>query len=309
MKNRYSYILSASLLLGTMLLTQSCSTIFPESIVKTNNKGSETGSNNKKKSHRDVLPKDRQQFIIDKSAKTYTPEDLQKGVIKGDWSIIEINGRQPIGEEAPYIKFDITTNKVYAYNGCNYLNGSYTCIPAQKTMTFDENMISTMRECQSDTGLTDIQINAALAAVRTYSWELKDPQFFLYLYDEHGTRVLTLMHQSFEFLNGTWLIKAIDDQPVNLPDMRFVIDVSNNKVFGNTGCNLINGKLLTEMDAPNSISFQALTITMKSCPEQEYENDLIVALEDASTAKPISPDKVMLYNNHSVPVLELERAK
>lgn len=305
MKKILKYIPGAAAL--TLLLAfTACNVSSPSYTGKTSQTQHRFGG---KKSHRDVAPHDRQQFILDKSAKTYTPEDLRKGVVKGDWSIVQVNGKTPVGQEAPYIKFDLNNKQVYAYNGCNHLNGSYTYKPSDKTLRFGDDMISTMRAC-GETGITDMEINQAMASVRTYSWELRDPQFFLYLYDSKGTCVLTLMHQSFDFLNGSWAVKAIDDEAVDIPDLRFVIDVNDSRVFGRGDCLSIDGKLLTEMDAPNSISFQALVLTRTgNCPVTDYENDLIVAFEDAATAKPIGPTKVMLYNNHNIPVLELERIK
>lgn len=269
---------------------------------------SQSKSSGKKRNHRDVLPQDRQQFILDKAAATYTPDELGKGIIKGDWAIEQVYDKQAVGlEDAPYIKFNMADHRVYINNGCNYLNGVYTYSPADKSLRFSE-LLGTMRLCD-DSAITEADINRALDEVRYYSWELRDSQYYLFLQDADRRTILTLMHQSFDFLNGTWLVKAIDDQPVAIPDLRFVIDVDEHKIHGNTGCNILNGKLITEMDAPNSISFQALALTQRLCPDVEYENDLIVALEDAASVKPISPDKVLLINNHGVVVLELERAK
>lgn len=258
-----------------------------------------------KKKHRDVLPQDRQQFIIDKAAKKYTPDELGRGIVKGDWAIEKVGDTAVSPEgEAPYLKFDIQTKKIYGNNGCNQFSGNYEYSPSEHSIRFTD-MLSTMRACpHSD---LDAEIDAAIRATRFYSWELIDSQFYLYLQDVSHHTLLTLMHQDFAFLNGTWLVKAIDDQAVAIPDLRFVIDVDENKIHGNTGCNMLNGKLITDMDAPNSISFQAIGITLRSCPDVEYENDLIVALEDASTARPISEDKVLLINNHGTVVLELER--
>ena len=284
------------------LLLPSCASLGG---ISNTNKGIKSTERPRKRSHRDVLPEDRQQFIIDRAAKQYTPEDLRRGIIKGAWAIEEVGGRPVAGMEAPYITFDVAGKKFYGNNGCNYLNGDYTYSPEHKTIRFS-NTISTMRECETAV-VTERAINEALENVRSYNWELRDTQFYLFFNDSAGKCLLTLMHQDFDFMNGTWLVKAIDNEPVNIPDLRFVIDVAENKIHGNTGCNVLNGKLLTEMDAPNSISFQAIDISDNTCPDVEYENELIVALEDAATARPISPTKMLLLNNHGIVVLELER--
>lgn len=294
-----TYLMAAGCLLASMA---SCSTVsdYTGSSKTTKSKGG-------RKSHRDVLPEDRQQFIIDKAAKTYTPEELEKGIVKGDWAIELVGQHSTEGmDETPYIKFDITGHKIYAFNGCNHLNGEYSYSPGDKSIRFS-NTLSTMRECDVNP-IIEEGITRAINETRYYSWELRDSQYYLFLQDAAHKTLLTLMHQSFDFLNGTWTVKAIDDAAVNIPDLRLVIDVNENKIHGNTGCNTLNGTLLTEMDAPNSISFRSLKLTQRLCPDIEYENDLIVALEDAATAKPISQNKVLLINNHGVVVLELERA-
>ena len=45
---------------------------------------------------------------------------------------------------------------------------------------------------------------------------------------------MEMMHQNFQFLNGTWLVKEIDGQAVDVPDMKLVIDVDEGKLHGNT---------------------------------------------------------------------------
>ncbi len=99
----------------------------------------------------------------------------------------------------------------------------------------------------------------------------------------------------------------MDDEPVNVKDMKFVIDTAEGKLHGNTGCNIFNGKMELDMETPNSISFQAIGMTRKACPDQNYETRLIVALEDACRAKPISPERVVLLNSQGKAVIQLLR--
>ena len=156
-------------------------------------------------------------------------------------------------------------------------------------------------------GITDAQIMQALNSVKYYTWKLEGSEYYLYLYDEAMQPMLELMHQNFDFLNGTWRVTAIDNEAVNVPDMKLVIDVDEGKLHGNTGCNILNGTLETDMDAANSISFQSIATTRMACPDQSYETRLVVALEDASTAKPISANKVIFLNPQGENVLQLER--
>lgn len=253
-----------------------------------------------------VLPQDREEILKDKDAKTFTPEDIARGILKGDWAIETVTGKEAVGEETPYLKFVPADKHIYGYNGCNVINATYEYNPADSTLTFG-NTLSTMRMC-SKTGITDIEINAALANTRRYITELRDDsQVYLYLLDGAGTRLMTLMHQNFDFLNGTWSVVAINEEAVNIPDMKLVIDVDEGKVHGNTGCNILNGDLDTDMETPNSISFSAIATTRRMCQDNNWETPLLVALEDATYARPISADKVLLLNAQNEVVLELRR--
>lgn len=252
-----------------------------------------------------VLPQDREQILKDKTAKTYTSEELKKGIIKGDWVIERVEGREAVGQETPFLRFVPEEKRVYGNDGCNVINATYTYSPADSTLSFGE-IASTMRMCNV-AGITDYEISAALTATRRYSWELRDSQFYLYLKNESGRTVMELMHQDFQFLNGTWRVAAINDEVINDPEMKLVIDVDEGKLHGNTGCNILNGALDIDMETPNSISFSAIATTRMACPEGNHETAFIVALEDATSARPISADKVLLLDSQRHVVLELVR--
>lgn len=252
-----------------------------------------------------VLPTDREQIQKDKTAKTYTPEELAKGVVRGDWAIEKVGNRDAVGEDAPFLKFVPEEKRVYGNNGCNALNAEYTYSPKDSTIRFSQ-AITTLQAC-SKQGITDIEINQALNATRFYSWEQKDSQYYLYFYDSSHRNAMTLMHQNFQFLNGTWGVTAINENPVNVPDMKIVIDVDEGKLHGNTGCNIMNGNFTTDMGTANSISFQKIITTRMACHDDSHETEFVVALEDAAYARPISPTKVLLLDNSGKVVLELQR--
>lgn len=254
-----------------------------------------------------VLPQDREQIQEQARQKQYSPEELAKGVVRGDWAIEEVAGKPAVGEKPPFLKFETDSKRVYGNNGCNVLNGKYTYNPQDSTISF-QDVVTTMMAC-GNREITDVEINLALNNTRTYTWSLSDDDdtYYLYFYDAGGQRVMTLMHQNFAFLNGTWRVVSIDEDPVNVPDMKLVIDVDEGKLHGNTGCNILNGTLDTDMDTPNSISFQQIALTKMACPDPQYQTRLIVALEDAAQAKPVSKDKVLLLNNQQQVVLTLVR--
>lgn len=254
-----------------------------------------------------ILPQDREAIQQQATQKAFNPAELAKGVVTGDWAIEEVYGKKAVGETVPFLKFVVSEGRVYGNNGCNTINSDYSYNSSDSTLTFN-NTISTMRMCGKQ-GITDYDINSALDATRYYSWELKDNDYYLYTYDENHSPLLVMMHQSFDFLNGAWNVKSIAGQPVNIEDMQLVIDIDERKVHGNTGCNILNGTIETDMDMPNSVSFQAIGITRMACPDnlEDAQTQLIVALEDASKAKPLSPGKVAFLDASGKVVLTLER--
>lgn len=284
-------IFSAQVLTGALLLT-SCNTL------NTNSSTTSTVQN--------TLPADRESIAVIKDRSNYTPEDIKKGIIKGDWAIETVYGKKAVGEEPPFLKFVPSEKRVYGNNGCNVINAGYNYNTTDSTITFD-HLASTMRLCAKE-GLTDYEINTALGATKFYSVRVSDNDFYLTFYDEASREVMVLMHQNFEFLNGTWRVTKIEDQAVNVQKMKIVIDVDESKLHGNAGCNTFNGTLETDMELPNSISFSGIAITRMMCPDMQYETALLVALEEASSAKPVSVNEVILYNDQHEPVLTLVRS-
>lgn len=252
-----------------------------------------------------ILPQDRQALLQKEKEKFYSPEDLAKGIIKGDWAIEEVMGKKAVGEKAPYLKFSTTDSRIYGNNGCNTINADFKYNVKDSTLVF-ENVLTTMILCHTE-GITDQDINNAINNTRYYSLKDDGDYYIMRLFDKDHHEVMMLMHQNFEFLNGMWKVVAIDEDPVDVPGMRLVIDVDEQKLHGNTGCNVINGKFDTDMDTPNSISFSNIAVTMMLCNNMEYQTALLIALEDANKAKPISATKVLLLNSDDKVVLTLEK--
>jgi heat shock protein HslJ len=260
---------------------------------------------NKGKKEAVVLPQDRENIVKKKDQQIYTPEEIKRGVVKGDWSIETVMGKKAVGEKAPYIKFVPSEKRIYGNNGCNVLNGEYTYNAQDSTIRFS-NMATTMMMCGKE-GITDYEINTALDATKYYSWRVDNNDYLLTFYNENRQPVMTLLHQNFEFLNGTWRIAKVNDKPIETEGVEMVIDVDEGKIHGNTGCNILNGQLEIDMDQPNSISFCNIATTRMMCPDIEHETALLFALEEATYAKPVSSTEVILYSDQQKPVLTLVR--
>lgn len=252
-----------------------------------------------------VIPSDREAITQENELQAYTSAQLAQGVVKGDWAIERVNGKVAVGEDAPFIKFVPSEKRIYGNNGCNAINGEYEYNVADSTIRFS-NIASTMRLCNMD-GITDYEINAALDLARYYKLEINGDDYYMYLCDSSHNVVMSLMHQNFDFLNGTWGVTKIEDTPIDDPDIQLVIDVDEGKLHGNTGCNIMNGVFEINMNKANSISFSRILTTRMACPPGSHQTELLVALEEASSAKPVSKTSVVLLNSQGEEVLHLER--
>ena len=263
-------------------------------------------SKSKKVVRDNTLPTDRKALEVPADPKAYTPEEFKKGIIKGDWAIETVDGKKAVGEVTPFIKYSASEGKIYGNNGCNTINADYEYNPAKGELKFN-NTIVTMRFC-GKSGITDHQINNALNETRYYDLQETDDGYRMILFNSKKNELMTLSHQNLDFLNGTWRVVSIDGKEINVENMKLVFDIDENKVHGNTGCNVLNGRMETNMESPNTFSFEGMAVTMMMCPEIEYQQAMLVALEEACQAKPISKNEVMLLDDEGKNVMTLERA-
>lgn len=297
-------ILYTMLIGATIILLPSCSALKRAIGNDDDNTASTTAQ---KGSGSKVLPTDRQSIEAQLESGIYTPQEFANGVVKGRWSIETVFGKEAIGEKVPRIEFSENKKEFYGNNGCNTMSGDYTYNTSNHTLTFS-NVAVTMMLCHLE-GITDIDINRALNDTRYYSLEETPDGYVLNLFNEDHEKVMTMSNQNFEFLNGSWKVVKINDTPIDNEKMLLVFDVPEKKVNGNTGCNALSGQLLTNEDteAPNSISFEGIAVTMMACPEMENQSALLFALEDACRAKPLDSTHVEIFNSTGQPVLTLER--
>lgn len=252
-----------------------------------------------------TLPSDRKELEAHADEKTYTPEEFAQGVIKGDWAIEKVNGKIAVGEVTPYIKFDEKEGRIYGNNGCNTINADYKYDKKDHSLKFI-NPLTTMRLCGM-AGITDREITEAINQTSKYSLEKTNDNYLLNLYNSKGELLMQLSHQNLDFLNGTWKVTSIDGNEVDIEKMKLVFDIDEGKVHGNTGCNVLNGRLETNLDAPNTFSFEDMGVTMMYCPDIEYQTAMLVALEEACRAKPTSENDVMLLDADGKNVMTLQR--
>ncbi len=251
------------------------------------------------------LPSDRHSVEAGSTRKPYRSQKLEQGEIGGDWLIEKVFGQVAKGQDTPYLKFEPSTHMVYGSNGCNTVNATYKNNAADSTLSFD-NMITTMRLCAEE-GLSETAINEALDMTARYTWALNSGRYTLQFYNAAGEPIMTLARQDFDFLNGTWGVAEIDGQKIDNDEMQLVLDIDEMKIHGNTGCNVLNGSIVTDMAVQGSISFQNMATTRMMCPDINQETALLVALEAAAQVRPVDKNTVELLNAHGDVVLRLVR--
>ncbi|MDE6523598.1 MAG: META domain-containing protein [Muribaculaceae bacterium] len=321
MNNRNNKIMIAALGIAMTFGATSCSIFKPSS----NPEGSGKGLQGWVETEKSDASKDEKaaQAFADKEAKAVKKDadkamakvneklqqiaDVQKeGPLSGDWAIESVLGKKAVGETAPFIKFVPAEKRIYGNNGCNIINGMYNTSYIDKTVSFS-NLATTMMLC-AESNITDVEIGEALGLTVRYTLDSgSDSESILKFYDAGGKEVMQLMHRDFHFLDGTWAVVEIDGEKVNIDGMKVALDVDEKKMHGNTGCNIINGELETDMDAANSISFSKIAMTRMACPNSGWETRMTMALEEAVTAKKVSADEIEFIGSNGKQVMLLKK--
>ena len=177
--------------------------------------------------------------------------------------------------------------------------------PETKQLHFG-HIVTTMRYCAGE-NISETQINMALNTTASYSWERNGSRYSITLYSSEGNPIMTLVHQEYDFLNGTWAVERLGDKKVDNDEMKLVFDIAEMKVHGNTGCNILNGALVTDMLEADAISFQNMATTRRMCPDIQLETELLVALEATSRVKPVNANTVNFLDNKGKVILQLVR--
>lgn len=223
--------------------------------------------------------------------------------IAGEWNVFSVGGKKVTGEKRPYINFNLEDHRIYGSNGCNIINGDFTA--KDDSSIHIENMISTMMACPDAPFEADI--NLALDNARYFNISKQGHEYYIVLLDNTRKSIMTLRRHNMDFLNGSWKIEEINGHDNNNEDVQMVIDIFEQRVHGNTGCNILNGSLLIDPDKSNSIQFSNLATTRMMCPDMKTETAFLVALESVEFAKKGKNNTVVMTDKNNKPMLLLKR--
>lgn len=223
--------------------------------------------------------------------------------LSGEWTMLTANDKKIKTIQRPFINFDFKENRFYGNNGCNIINGRFSCENSEIKFS---NIISTMMACEENetSEKTIMKLLNNTTDVKLYE---KNNVIFMHMLNKHGHTIATLKQQNLNFMNGAWTVKELNGQEVSDPNVRLVIDIDQLKIHGNSGCNIINGSLYIDYYKDWAIQFQQLISTMKMCENMKLETTLLVALEVTETCKKINDNEVMLFDKNGKNVAVLKK--
>ncbi|MGL4852625.1 MAG: META domain-containing protein [Phocaeicola sp.] len=113
---------------------------------------------------------------------------------------------------------------------------------------------------------------------------------------------------SLDAIAGEWVIETIQGNPVSktLEKTPFLgINADENRLYGTTGCNNING--LIKRDSVNTalFTFENVATTMMMCPEMETEQMVLGALSTVKKASLLPENKLSLLDASDKEVMQL----
>ena len=235
--------------------------------------------------------------------------ETQIAPLLGSWAVTSINGEKVVvnGENHPKFTFEAipdakTAILVIAFNGCNYLNGSWE-VNGNKLKP-NGNFISTLKACPD--APYEFALNEALNIVASYN-VIDDNS--ISLNSDSGRTLMTLRKRNLSFLNGAWQVTTIHGTPVPASTaIKIVIDVDECKIHGNAGCNILNGSVVVNLDKGDGIEFKDLATTRMMCPDIATEQSFLLALEQVATCvEGASSDQATMKGAEGQPLLTLIR--
>ena len=232
---------------------------------------------------------------------------LSVSSLDGEWNITEVDGQKISTERMPFIGFDVAQKRIYGNSGCNRMMGSFEA-DSLKPGTLKFGQIGSTRMMCPDMK-TEQMVLGALDKVTSFQ-TVSDKPSVITLCNQDGQPLMTLEKKaapevSLSDLSGEWVIELVNGKKIVgtaevTPFIGFNLDES--RIYGNVGCNTINGALMQEDGKPNSLRFDNVATTMMMCPDMETETIVLNALNETKSFS-MKDDKVYLTDEG---FLELE---
>lgn len=99
---------------------------------------------------------------------------------------------------------------------------------------------------------------------------------------------------STDLLSGNWDILSVQGEKIVSEEPAFLsFDLTQKRIHGNNGCNIINGELIVGNDG--SIQLDKVISTMKACMDNDSERRIMDALNKSKSFKIDSDNYLRLY--------------
>lgn len=232
----------------------------------------------------------------------------QKQRVRGEWIILNSSGKAiDAMDERAYINFSPREGKIYGFTGCNYINGDFN-IENNDNIEFS-NIITTTRHCDAISDENNI-LNALGTASKFIIYKKSD-LYFMDLEDAAGKRIMHTKRHNADVLTGVWKINTIHGKNVSNQEIDLVIDIPELKLYGNLGCNRLNGTIGLDRNKDWFIQFYSITSTNNNCNDTalNLERDLLIALEEVEYIDRKDHNNVRLLDKDKKEVLSLKRSE
>ncbi|WP_455674228.1 META domain-containing protein [Phocaeicola sp.] len=232
--------------------------------------------------------------------------------LNGEWNITEVDGQKISAGKAPFIGFDVAQKRIYGNSGCNRMMGTFEADSLKPGVLSFGQIGSTRMMCPDMK--TEQSVLGALGKVKSYETVSDEPEVIA-LCAADGQQVMKLEKQvqtpvSLSDLSGEWAIELVNGKKIVgtaevAPFIGFNTDES--RIYGNVGCNTINGALTQDEDTPNSLHFANIATTMMMCPDMATETEVLNALNETKSFSMTKDGKVVLLGEGGNELLTLKK--
>ncbi|MEG2573712.1 MAG: META domain-containing protein [Bacteroides sp.] len=213
----------------------------------------------------------------------------------------------------PSIGFDLKDKRIYGNSGCNRMMGSFSTDAAKPGSLNLGSIASTRMACPDMS--TEQSLLIALNDVKSFKIVScnKAKGCKAILYGEDGKGLVTMEKQTEEanvaMLNGEWNIETVNGKALGKSEkVPFVgFDVAQGQVYGNAGCNSINGSMKPDANDTKALNFGPMACTMMMCPDMATERIVLDALNTVKSFNLIKGGKVALCNADGKEIIVLKK--
>lgn len=236
---------------------------------------------------------------------------LSLSALNGEWNITEVEGQKIAADKLPFIGFDVTQKRIYGNSGCNRMMGTFEADSLKPGMLKFGQIGSTRMMCPDMK--TEQMVLSVMDKVASYQTVSDKPEVIA-LCNQDGKPLLVLEKKeapkvSLSDLSGEWVIELAGGNKIVAtaevaPFIGFNTDES--RIYGNVGCNTINGALIQDEDVPSSLRFENVATTMMMCPDMQTETIVLNALNETRSFD-VKDGKIYLLGENGNELLVLKK--